>query len=363
MRLMTPNARRVSELRWVALVCLFALGAFGTGIQPQPASPRPGELRSLKLVNATPENVGVVNRGAAVGRSLEFKNVLTSPVKVEVISKTCGCIGAAFDNVEVPAGGQTTLNFSLSVAPAAAEQVHTVTFRATWQDGGVDRTERGTCAIKYRTRLSWLVQPQAAAVAAIDGQEAYADIFVVATAEEGPLPELTEPRVTFANWTLRRVEGASPHPAVAHFRASGPAPGIGVCDGTISLTTDSPSEPKITVPIRVRTLSRFRAFPGGATFTRGSSDGPTTQILHLYPRATTHGDPQTPSSAQLESTNSWISAEILPDGTLGIHLSPGADMPIAGSTRCKVIAGDGTQLVSVPIAWWTRQETPANAKP
>lgn len=48
------------------------------------------------------------------------------------------------------------------------------------------------------------------------------------------------------------------------YRVHGPVSTQATIDGTVTWTTKNPAQPVVFVPIRVRGLTPYRAFPGGA---------------------------------------------------------------------------------------------------
>jgi hypothetical protein len=318
--------------------------------QPKDLVLRTGELNSLRIISADRESFGIVRVHSNIVRKLNFGNVLSVPLHIEIVSKSCGCMQAALSSTDVPAGGQTTLTMSVGVAPLSGEQAHSVVFRASWNDQGERKSELGLCGIQYQADVQVVVRPETAATSVTRGNATSIDFFARAL-EKGVEVSVSHVSCSIPGWVIGLVDDPSLPAEAVHIRAVGPGLKEGYLDGEVALGSGPSTEPFLKVPVRVRVLEPYRAEPGGAILVRNEGDGEAEQVLRLRPRDQASG---LPKKVRLTSDCKWISVGMQSPDQVKVRFTPGAGISPIGSARAQVLADSGEVLLDFPIAWYTR---------
>jgi len=318
---------------------------------PQPDQAIPGEMRALAVLEADREDFGRRRAGETLTRRIAFVNSLDSPVSVEVIGSSCGCLAPSFDRNRLMPAEEAILTIRLVTVPGGLEQAHHVSFRASWvTDDGERRSEQGICAIRYQPENPFSVRPEFAAVAQVQGKEATADFFIRQPQSPEETPDFTAAACTLPGWRIARIDDPRLPVGVVRYQASGQEPSVGFRDGAAQWWVEGSDLPVLSIPIRVRTLSPYRMQPGGAVFVRTAGQGAQTEELELIARA---DEAPEPARVVLTDAASWIECR-LHGRSLLVRLDPGAEMPPVGSARARVLDENGAELLDFPIAWYTK---------
>lgn len=326
--------------------------------QPMPAPAR--ELRSLELVGADREFVGRFEAGKSAKRTLKFRNRLTVPVRVEVQSKTCGCLSASFDTSPVAPGGTTTLVLQAVVPAQLGEQAQSAGFRCVWSEGGAERSEEGRAGLRYMALVEYSVFPPTLTLPGVVGEEATVAVVVRALSGSDVPPETDPPVCSLPGWKVEEVRDDRVGALARMYRVHGPISKQETIDGIVTWTTRNPAQPTITVPIRVQGLTPYRAFPGGAWFTGTAPLRDGERIITLTARTRTSAGP---ARVRLSEAATAVGAGLTRDGRVRIRFAPQPDTPPVGSVRVRVEAEDGTLLTDIPVVWYTLDAAPAGDKP
>lgn len=357
--------RRTLFLGALRVLCLLSFLSASQVLAQAPASAIvEGELRSLRVVEAADENVGTVQVNTVASRKVVFRNELKHPVSLSIFSKSCGCLSAKFDSETLQPGEKSTLSLGAHVLPVLGEQAHHVMFKVLWKEDGKEKTERGMCLIRYQPDIEFVVTPTKAGVAAIQGERVHVDIFMRYLTEidkerdqEHPPLDLAEGKCTLKGWTVTRVDDPSLPSGAIRFRAEGVVEQTGFQTGEITWQSGASEKPAVTVPIRLRTLSPWRASPGGHVFVRDASDEEMARTIRLVRRSETS---PAPFAVKLTEPSEWLDVTLVGE-TVKATLKAGKKMPGIGSARAEVLAENGEILLNFPIVWYTR-EVPAKIK-
>lgn len=312
-----------------------------------------GELRSLKALDGDPEDMGVVRSGATVTRRIRFENTAESPVELEVVATTCGCLSAEFVPAVVQPGGIATLSMHVHAAPTLGEQAQYVTFRATCEGPEGPRSERGVCGVRFTADVAFEVHPSWFALSAVEGEPVEVSV---------ALRQLRE------RWEQVRILGAqssSPAlapagtfvpadgPSVRVVKFAGAAPQPGHHSGSLVVRTDAPGTREILIPYSMRVVEPWRTRPGGAMFTAASRG----IDLELEARIERWAG-AAPSRAALADAAAPVDVDLKATGpgsaTVRLRLREGVDAPFA--TRLNVYADDGQLLASAPEAFYVPRQ-------
>lgn len=337
----------------IVATALFAYSAAQVNAQPveQDKTP-PASLRSVRVVGGDPENAGEVPPNELVTRRLEFQNILEVPIGVEITSRTCACVTVKFEPESLAPGEKGVLTMSVVAAPVQEPQLQAVSFSVTWDEAGEKKTERGRCGVRYRAAVDYTIFPVALAVAGLLGERLAVDVVIGTGSEEVGRPELSGATCSLPGWKVARASDEELAPDTARFTISGPVTARGISDGTIEWMTSSSRTPRLSVPIRLRGLTAYRAFPGGATFV-GLKDGETgTATLKLIPRRAT----QMMKPARVEVTpEGLVTAHLTgPTGSpdsVAIDLAPRLSGSSIGHATVRVVDADGGLLCEMPVVW------------
>lgn len=350
-------ARRV--LRVGLLGVLMAGGAFAGPVFAQPVQDEPGEaareLRSLRVVGGDPQNAGDVEPGHTVTRRLRFQNVLRVPVEVEIVSRTCACVETRFEPSRVGPGEHGVLTLTTVAAPVQAAQIHSAAFRVRWTEDGEARGEVGRAGVEYRSAVDFTVFPQTLALAGLTGDILAVDVVIFTGDDDLGRPELLDPRCSLEGWTVRRARNEHLPLDAARFTISGPVRRVGIVDGEVTWTTHSTRTPSLRVPIRLRGLSEWRAFPGGAWFVGVGEDQPAERTLRLIPR---REGLSSPASVECSETPGLTARLIVPEGGTAdgprvvIALAPDEGRGPVGAGEVRVRDARGRVLSTIPVVWY-----------
>jgi hypothetical protein len=309
----------------------------------------------MAVVAADPEHRGLVPPLSPVRRSVTLENRGDSDVAIEVASKTCGCLDVSLDRLSMAPGERASVVVGVFSLPEPGLQRHAATIRARWSDGDVERSERIEVRLSYASDVELVVMPKAAAVAIVEGERGHFDVYVRA-AEEGAKPGLAIGACSLPGWTVRLVRDDKLKPDVQRWRVSGPSAGVGYHDGAVTLFHEGADQPAVTVPVRVRVLSAYRAVPGGAAFALPGDDRGEGQVcvLNLFPRSSTL---PVPARVELDAEGVGVEAT-LAQGEQGfsvlVRLREDPHRPSIGSCRARVLDADARVLLDFPIVWYAR---------
>ncbi len=344
-------------LRVGLLGVLMAGGAFAGPALAQPVQDEPGEavreLRSLRVVGGDPQNAGDVEPGHTVTRRLRFQNVLRVPVEVEIVSRTCACVETRFEPSRVGPGEHGVLTLTTVAAPVQAAQIHSAAFRVRWTEDGEARSEVGHAGVEYRSAVDFTVFPQTLALAGLTGDILAVDVVIFTGDDDLGRPDLLDPRCSLEGWTVRRATNEHLPLDAARFTISGPVRRVGIVDGEVEWTTHSTRTPSLRVPIRLRGLSEWRAFPGGAWFV--GEGQPAERTLRLIPR---REGLSRPASVECSETPGLTARLIVPEGGEGdeprvvIALAPDDGRGVAGAGEVRVRDARGRVLATIPVVWY-----------
>lgn len=352
---------------WAAPAAAGGTGEYAglvAGSQPEPATsdqdspPAPQKLRALRLVAASPESIGRVRVGMPQTRTLHFQNVTSGPVALEVVNRSCSFLSVEVDAARIEPGQSAKVTMLIVPQATLGEQSQWATLRASWREGDEDVAERAMFGISYEPDRAFMMRPEEVFISAIAGRSGHADLFVRGLTPKDPGPDLRDPECTIPGWTARIVQDPSLPPSTGRVRVSGPVTTPGYLDGEIWCKTSNSVQASIRVPIRVSVLSPYRAFPGGAAFSRRAGDGERTITLKLIPRV---GDGAPPARVEVSDTPEWLTVVFDGKDSVAVTLRPDGRMPEFGARRARVIATDGTELLDFPIAWFTHASSAAGA--
>jgi hypothetical protein len=347
----------VSRLWWMFAVLPPALGLAQDVASPEPAPAERvvvGEMKSLSVVQAPPEDLGKVPVGTKVTRRIILTNNIGAPIRLSVLMRTCGCLEATFDPPLVAPGQRTTFSLSSVVTPGTGAQAHFAQFQAEWEKDGEWQVEKGMCGLRFTPDVEFVVRPSAAGVTALRDGSAHVDVFIRHMEATVGEPKLVEATCSLPGWTVHRVDDSSLPQGVVRFRAQGAGQRrAGFMDGEITFKTESGVEPTIRVPVRLCTVDAYRAFPGGAVFVRKAKDGEQRITVHLIPRREFAKDPSPPASVEVQPPSPWVKADLEGENRIAVSFHPTADLEPAGASRVWVRAANGAILADFPAVWWT----------
>jgi hypothetical protein len=315
---------------------------------PNPSPKR--ELDSLKIVKADPENAGFVSGGMLATRVITFKNTRGTPVRLKVISSTCGCMKAAFSADEVKPGEEVTLSLSATPAPSAAPQAQACVFQADWVEDGQPRKERGSIALRYRTNVSFVARPEKLRIDVFEGQPIAADFFVHAldadSALTAPGPQIScdlpESRAT----AIRTPEG---HPGVLVLGITAPALPIGDHRATVTISDRLPDASPVPIPVFIRVHPVWRPRPAGVVMMPGPTEPAIVRLTRVAPAGSeparvAWAGGQAFADAQLERN----------DGGWTIRIPRPTSDATDRSDYLLVQDRDGRTLLDLPVAFLAR---------
>jgi hypothetical protein len=206
--------------------------------------------------------------------------------------------------------------------------------------------------LAYQSDVELVVMPKTALVAAVDGGSGCLDVFIRA-ARDGARPGLASGSVRLPGWTLERIENPTLPPEIQHWRAHGPAHGVGYHDAELTWSAVPGGPVVISASLRLHVLSRWRASPGGACFVIADPSRTAQQDVRLTPREQARGRPAT---AVLADECPFLTLALDRDGNdavVHVTLAPSPVRSGIGSTRVRVLDDDGVVLADFPIAWYT----------
>lgn len=347
---MNPWSRRaVVPLAWAACLLAACSPAIArlqeSRADDRATEPARGELASLRVVAADPEDAGRVHVGSTVRRRVEFTNVLDVPVDLAVSTKTCGCLDARFGAETVGPGARVELVLTVPVAPGAGEQAHSVTFTAGWSGGGARRTEQGVCLVRFTPDIQYVIHPSRVALGVIRGDSIRFEVVVRWTRPSAPAPELDEGRCSLPGWSIEAVD--APDDTVRRYVVRGAAAEVGLFDAELSW--DSPDGSTLRVPVRLRVLDPWRSRNGGVVIGKLDEGSTVRTTVELVPRRA--GGPA-PASVQLDPEVPGVSARLASAHGLDVQVRRGPNMPSVGACAAVIKDKDGNRLGVVPVVWW-----------
>ena len=320
----------------------------------QAVEPARGELESLVFVGGDPEQFGRRDIGSPILRKVHFENTRPVPVHVDVLQKSCSCLGAAFDRATIAPSQRCTLTLNATVSPSAGEQVHFATFRARWEDGEGAHEERGICYARFTPAISFVVRPEAAAVSGIRGSVIDCRVTLRSLERQAIAAALPTPEVDLDGWSVTPIPAPGSDLSMVSFRVVGEMREIGMWD--VSIRWKHPDAPPVAaIPLRVASFPAIRVFPGGAVFLLDPAAGePSPVKLRLV---SADGAPIV-HAVRCSPARDWVRVRLVDGGVVEIELVPSPDRPKTGTVRAELISSDAEVLMSVPIVWWSRDGTP-----
>lgn len=345
---------------WTLVVLLLALAVLcrGEAVARQPGSgpglaapaandgTREPRLRALKVVQADPENLGVVSMGWPARRRLVFENALDVPVEVSIEEMSSGCLDASFDPTCVAPAERTTLLMRVEVAAPGSMQVQGVTIRARWPlPTGQTGEETADCLLRYTPETRFVLRPESAAAAVARGGRGSFDVFIRELESPDEPPDLEPIAPERAGWTLTKVQDPSIPAGVLRFRAEGPVGDEPYEDFTVRWRVRGEPGPAAELPIRLRSLPPWRSLPAGVVLHGGRYE--RTQRLTLTPR----GQGPEPASLRVRGGGNAVRAS-LDQRAVTVYFTPNDSTPEIASAWIDVLDGEGRVLVDIPVAWF-----------
>ncbi|MBL8762912.1 MAG: DUF1573 domain-containing protein [Phycisphaerae bacterium] len=339
--------------------------------QPEPACPPAAataplvqQTRSLRIVSAGPENVGVVASGVLVLRTVEFENTMAHPVRLSIESRSCGCLSATLTRATLEPGARSTFTMSTSASPATGAQLQVVGIQSAWDEHGQEESETINVGLTYETKVSFTLFPTSVFLIAIEGERAHADVFISNLDPDLPAPEIGAPSIDLPGWTVSRVRDPDVPERILWFRAEGPSGPVGQQDGAITWLPAGVDNPEVgtaaRAPIRIITLYPYRAQPGGLVLTRRPGSGSQRATLRVSARLIPRGlGAARPASVTLDDAPAGLTVVLRENDTLEATLTPDANTGPIGSARARVVDASGRVLLDLPVVWHTAAPAPA----
>jgi hypothetical protein len=305
-------------------------------------------LRSLRLEASDPENMGVLPVGRSAQRVLRFRNILSVPVRLEVINKSCGCLETLFDRAEVGPGELAVLKIGFTPAVAAGPQAQTVEFRSRWTIDGKPESERGMCAVRFAVDLEYEIRPELATASGCVGERVSAPVWI-RSGDDTPIREIHVAHCTLEGWSVERDNADATNPGIVKYIARGPVPREGVTEGSIVLRAlDGAGE--VTVPLLVNGRLPMRAREGGWICDwRGAAGTDQERVIELEGRPGMGA-----RGVRVEPPGGPVTASLVNAHQVRVRCHFDAGPPTLGSAHVVVLDGDGRVIGRFPVVWVPR---------
>lgn len=246
-----------------SLAILLILAAAGAGRPIQPV-----EVRLIRVVEVDAEDRGLIPPGSPVERKVHLVNQSKSVLQVRLIQKTCGCVSFSLEHDRIGVGEFTEVKVGTTAVQDIGPQRHGAELEVSRlaADGTTSDPERITVFYQYTPDLAYTVVPDRILIDVVQGTEFRSTAFVHRFAADHL--KVLAATCSIGGVHLGKAQASDNHPDVLKVPISGSTPALGLRVGRVDITLDDKQNPKVIIPIAIRTVAAISVEPAAIVCNR-----------------------------------------------------------------------------------------------